>query len=614
MSSALVQSMGSLALAVALCAAGCASEDGIVGSQPGGGGSAGSGGGGGGPSDDLDGDGVSDGEDNCPTIGNPSQADTDGDGEGDACELQDGTPEHPFIIPGDPLLPDYWDARDTNEAQSDAFDSYPGYEQLDESGPEYVYIMAVAQVTVVGAMLERPEPEGTDIDIHLLSSLEPVSLIDRANDTLEVTIDPGLYYFTLDTYVSGGAEQLGPYELSVALEVWHEGSVADPLLPGEHPSEPLSLPFVYRDERDTHDATSDTFDSYPGVEQIDESGPEFVYQFVIDQPARLSATIEFTEPDGTDIDLHLLSSLTPLELVDRGNTALYAVLEPGTYTLVADTYVSGGVPQLGPYELALSIRSRQPPQAADFNDFILAAVDYLWARYRLLGYDSAVLTHDVPYGSYGFIPATGGAKTMCVAAAMEVILTAMTIWAEDRGDQTVFDFLPKESWETLVASHIKAHIWVNHTLDSYGTADALAHFGMGTNVPFEDLEPGAFINLNRTTGTGHAVIFLAFIDWVGREHATWSTDVIGFKYFSSQGGLSEGSGGFDFRYAIFEEHGAPEMPGKRDLHVIYSENPHLLNTGSMWAPDHWAQMDYAPPPGAAPSFFDALTFDGVTAD
>ncbi|MBW2456777.1 MAG: hypothetical protein JRI68_19830, partial [Deltaproteobacteria bacterium] len=267
-----------------------------------------------------------------------------------------------------------------------------------------------------------------------------------------------------------------------------------------------------------------------------------------------------------------------------------------------------------PYDLALSIRSRQPAAATEFNDFVLAAVDYLWANHRLLGYDSAVLTHDVTYGSYGVVPANGGAKTMCVAAAMEVILTAMNLWAEDRADATVFDFLPKQSWETLASSHIKAHIWVNHTLDSWGTADALAHFGMGVNVPFEELTAGSFINLNRTTGTGHAVVFLSFIDLGGNESASWHPDVVGFKYFSSQGGLAEGAGGLDFRYAIFEEFGSPAMPGKRDLHVIYSENQHLLNTGVMWAPDHWVQADYQPPSGAAVSVFDPITFDGVTAD
>lgn len=42
-----------------------------------------------GPLGDADGDGVPNGTDNCPDVANPDQADTDGDGIGDACE---GTP------------------------------------------------------------------------------------------------------------------------------------------------------------------------------------------------------------------------------------------------------------------------------------------------------------------------------------------------------------------------------------------------------------------------------------------------------------------------------------------------------------------------------------------
>lgn len=38
------------------------------------------------PPADGDGDGIADGEDNCPLVSNPDQSDTDGDGIGDACE------------------------------------------------------------------------------------------------------------------------------------------------------------------------------------------------------------------------------------------------------------------------------------------------------------------------------------------------------------------------------------------------------------------------------------------------------------------------------------------------------------------------------------------------
>ena len=41
------------------------------------------------PFEDADGDGVSDGNDNCPSMPNSSQADHDGDSEGDACDLDD---------------------------------------------------------------------------------------------------------------------------------------------------------------------------------------------------------------------------------------------------------------------------------------------------------------------------------------------------------------------------------------------------------------------------------------------------------------------------------------------------------------------------------------------
>ncbi len=40
---------------------------------------------------DIDTDGIATVDDNCPTVANPDQADTDGDGEGDACEVDEGS-------------------------------------------------------------------------------------------------------------------------------------------------------------------------------------------------------------------------------------------------------------------------------------------------------------------------------------------------------------------------------------------------------------------------------------------------------------------------------------------------------------------------------------------
>ncbi|RPI68790.1 MAG: hypothetical protein EHM43_03815 [Ignavibacteriae bacterium] len=38
---------------------------------------------------DADGDGIDDGDDNCPNVANATQTDTDNDGEGDACDTDD---------------------------------------------------------------------------------------------------------------------------------------------------------------------------------------------------------------------------------------------------------------------------------------------------------------------------------------------------------------------------------------------------------------------------------------------------------------------------------------------------------------------------------------------
>ena len=230
-----------------------------------------------------------------------------------------------------------------------------------------------------------------------------------------------------------------------------------------------------------------------------------------------------------------------------------------------------------------------------FNEYMLKAVDYLYAEYGILGYDSAVLTHDIDYGDYGVIEASGGAKTMCVGAVLEVILTAMEIYADETGDETVWDYLPERSFERLGAGDLKAHLWVNYDLESLGSADALRHFGMGENIRFQDLLPGSVVNVNRTNGGGHAVVFLSFIDETGVESETWHEGVVGFLYFSAQGGYDVGAGGLDYRYAIFDQFGSLEMPYKRDTKIIYTEDQHYLNTGMVFHPSRWRETPYVNP-------------------
>ncbi|MDO8805895.1 MAG: hypothetical protein Q7R35_15860 [Elusimicrobiota bacterium] len=259
------------------------------------------------------------------------------------------------------------------------------------------------------------------------------------------------------------------------------------------------------------------------------------------------------------------------------------------------------------------------PSRADekyFNAYVLKAIDYLYGKYGQLGYDiNSILTHDIEYYTFGTLKARHAPLTMCVAAQMEIILTAYEIYAKETGDYSVYTYLPKRSFEGLAVTDLKGHIWVNSAFNANGTADALINFGMGERRLFENLAPGDFVNINRTTRTGHAVTFLGYINSTGKLQPQYNSTVVGFKYFSSQGGAAAGAGGLDYRYAVFSQFGCPEMPYKRDCNVIYSTDQRMLNTGAMLSPGAWTGiMPQASAETAGETALNRSFFSGITTD
>lgn len=272
--------------------------------------------------------------------------------------------------------------------------------------------------------------------------------------------------------------------------------------------------------------------------------------------------------------------------------------------------------------VAATLVSWAPCEAAEeaFNPYILRAVESLAASRPGLGYANKSYTQDLSFGEYT-LKASGPPKTMCVAAQVEIIARAFEIYAAETKDNSIYKFLPIIQWRAVRPNSFRGKVWIADPKTSRGTAQALSDFGMGREMPFEKLAPGAFINLNRTGGSGHAVVFLGYIDKEGKLLPSHDASVAGFKYFSSQG--KDVGGGFGYRYAFFNDAGCPTLSSdkKRDCGVIRSTNPALLDSGEMLMPKDWSKSrrataidrDANTPKGLAPGF-NFTFFNGVTTD
>lgn len=110
---------------------------------------------------------------------------------------------------------------------------------------------------------------------------------------------------------------------------------------------------AFSDWRDTRVSASDAFDAYPACSTgQNESGPEVVYRLEISATTRLRAMV--LDVGDVDIDLHLLSgSPTADACIARHDTMVQGTVGPGTYYLVADSYV-GSAERSGEYLLVVT--------------------------------------------------------------------------------------------------------------------------------------------------------------------------------------------------------------------------------------------------------------------
>jgi hypothetical protein len=255
-------------------------------------------------------------------------------------------------------------------------------------------------------------------------------------------------------------------------------------------------------------------------------------------------------------------------------------------TRLNDVFVTGGAPP--------QAAQAAPVAQQRFNTYILQAVTEIAAQRANLGYDiNSYFTRNLDYGGTGSIPANHPPKTMCVAAVCEVIVEALNIWQKSHNDnsgqpdKTPFLQLPLKSWTGGSRSAIRAHIFQYAGLNCRGTAQALARFGVGAETSFDQLQPGDFVNFNRTS-SGHSVVFLSYIDKHYND-VPYSPDVAGFRYFSAQGQSSSAPDhGFGYRWGFFGSAPLPAPPGKiPDSGIQRSDSLALLDCGYMADPSAW---------------------------
>jgi sulfatase modifying factor 1 len=137
-------------------------------------------------------------------------------------------------------------------------------------------------------------------------------------------------------------------------------SSSAPLGSWQNPITIGALPYSH--SANTLNAPSDSADSYSCAPQTDESGGEFVYKLTLTQQTTVTVAVDDVSGDSIDVDVHLLTALSPTSCSKRDNVSVQATLAAGTHYIAVDTWVdSQGKVKAGPYTLTVSAASGPPP-------------------------------------------------------------------------------------------------------------------------------------------------------------------------------------------------------------------------------------------------------------
>ncbi len=118
----------------------------------------------------------------------------------------------------------FTETNDTAAHGSYGFDAYSCDPGIDESGPEIVYQVTLPQDGFLAVAVDDDTP-GVDIDVHILTDLDPDSCVDRGHYHAGGDMAGGVAYVVADSWVDGGGvEMSGAYTIHIGHVVPAVGS------------------------------------------------------------------------------------------------------------------------------------------------------------------------------------------------------------------------------------------------------------------------------------------------------------------------------------------------------------------------------------------------------
>lgn len=232
----------------------------------------------------------------------------------------------------------------------------------------------------------------------------------------------------------------------------------------------------------------------------------------------------------------------------------------------------------------------------EFNDYVVAGAERLLKDRALLGYEQdSFYTQDLTYGPDKILRGGMNEHTMCNAAVVETLVEGIRLYATGHPEFEPRSIIPTSYWNDRGWTALRYHLFGLNYLDMKpfkGKADeypkdlkekferfdskddlpeALTKFGLAKRVALGALKPGDVVTFSRSRvtqllfdsgkrkgecckpkGSGHSVVFLGYLTREQKRVDTYSGDVAGFMYFSSQGDPGKGNGGLGVRWGYFE--------------------------------------------------------------